>query len=74
MSPDWRPAAGRAITVQDTPESPLPKHPTSKEKVAAGASMRDAIIQISERCTALPDLDTRTADEILGYDERGGFR
>ena len=73
MSPDWRPAAGRAITVQDTPESPLPKHPT-KEKVAAGASMRNAIIQISERCTALPYLDTRTADEILGYDERGGFR
>ncbi len=36
--------------------------------------MRNAIIQISERCTALPDLDTRTADEILGYDERGGFR
>ena len=37
-------------------------------------SMRDAIREISERCNALPDLDTRTADEILGYDERGGFR
>ena len=37
-------------------------------------SMRDAILEISERCAALPDLDTRTADEILGYDERGGFR
>lgn len=37
-------------------------------------SMREAIHEISERCSALPDLDTRTADEILGYDERGGFR
>ena len=37
-------------------------------------SIRDAVIEISERCAALPDLDTRPADEILGYDERGGFR
>lgn len=37
-------------------------------------SIRDAIIEISERCAALPDLDTRPTDEILGYDERGGFR
>lgn len=37
-------------------------------------STRDAILEIAERCSTLPDLDTRTADEILGYDERGGFR
>ena len=37
-------------------------------------SLRDAILEISERCTALPDLDVRPADEILGYDTRGGFR
>ena len=37
----------------------------------AAPSIRDAILEISERCSALPDLDTRTADEILGYDERG---
>lgn len=36
-------------------------------------SIRDAILDISERCAALPDLDTRTAEEILGYDDRGGF-
>ena len=33
-----------------------------------------AILQISERCAALPDLDTRSPDEILGYDEHGGFK
>ncbi len=37
-------------------------------------SMSDAILEISERCAALPDLDARPADEILGYDERGEFR
>ena len=45
---------------------------TRGRKVAP--SIRDAIREISERCAALPDLDTRPADEILGYDERGGFR
>lgn len=33
----------------------------------------ETILAISERCSALPDLDTRSADEILGYDEHGGF-
>lgn len=45
---------------------------TRDQKLAP--STRDAILEISERCSTLPDLDTRTADEILGYDERGGFR
>ena len=37
-------------------------------------SIREAISEISDRCAALPDIDTRPADETLGYDERGGFR
>lgn len=37
-------------------------------------SIREAILEISDRCAALPDIDTRPTDEILGYDERGGFR
>lgn len=37
-------------------------------------SMRDAIVEISDRCAALPDLDTRNADEIVGYDANGAFR
>jgi antitoxin VapB len=31
----------------------------------------DEIMAISRRCSALPDLDVRTADDILGYDEHG---
>ena len=45
---------------------------TRGRKVAL--STRDAILGISNRCAALPDLDTRPADDILGYDESGGFR
>lgn len=32
---------------------------------------RRAIDQILARVDALPDLDTRTPDEIIGYDENG---
>jgi antitoxin VapB len=31
----------------------------------------DAIIEISRRCSALPDLDRRTAAEILAYNAAG---
>ena len=34
----------------------------------------ETLMAISRRASALPDLDTREADEILGYDERGAFR
>jgi len=34
----------------------------------------ERLMEISRRCSALPDLDTRSANEILGYDEIGAFR
>ncbi len=37
------------------------------------ASRLTEIREIARRCAALPDLDTRTPDEILGYDEKGTF-
>ena len=36
-------------------------------------SLEERLRAISDRCAALPDLDTRPADEILGYDETGTF-
>ena len=33
--------------------------------------LRDDLAQIARRCSALPTLDERAPDEILGYDERG---
>lgn len=29
------------------------------------------LLEIGRRCAALPDLDSRSADEIIGYDEHG---
>ncbi|MGH6661523.1 MAG: type II toxin-antitoxin system VapB family antitoxin [Rhodospirillales bacterium] len=36
-----------------------------------GRRLADELDEIARRCAALPVLDTRPADEILGYDERG---
>ena len=33
--------------------------------------LREELAAIRRRCAALPVLDTRAEDEILGYDERG---
>jgi antitoxin VapB len=29
------------------------------------------LLQIGRRCAALPELDSRSAEEIIGYDEHG---
>jgi antitoxin VapB len=36
-----------------------------------GLQLADELDRIALRCAALPLLDTRSDDEILGYDERG---
>jgi antitoxin VapB len=36
-----------------------------------GRSLADELDEIAKRCAALPGLDARSADEILGYDEHG---
>lgn len=35
--------------------------------------LMETLMEISRRCSSLPDLDMRSADEILGYDEKGTF-
>lgn len=37
----------------------------------ATTNLVDEIMTVSRRCRALPDLDTRSVDEILGYDKDG---
>ena len=34
-------------------------------------ALAEMLMRIGQACAALPLLDTRTADEIMGYDERG---
>lgn len=31
----------------------------------------DGVLELAAQCAHLPDLDARSPDEILGYDERG---
>lgn len=33
------------------------------------SSLKEKLLRISHRCSALPDIDKRSADEILGYDK-----
>ena len=37
----------------------------------SGMGLVDRLVAIGKECAALPVLDERTPDEILGYDERG---
>lgn len=37
----------------------------------SGRSLADELDEIAIRCAALPVLDPRSPEEILGYDERG---
>jgi antitoxin VapB len=33
--------------------------------------MKENLLEIGQRCASLPDKDTRSIDEILGYDSKG---
>jgi antitoxin VapB len=36
--------------------------------------LADQLMAVGHACAALPDLDTRTPDQIVGYDENGMWR
>jgi antitoxin VapB len=42
-----------------------------EERRVTVTALRDEIMAIARRCAALPDRDTRSPDEIMGYDEHG---
>lgn len=44
-----------------------------RERHRAGTTMRlaDRLEQLGRECAALPDLDARSPEEIVGYDETG---
>ena len=44
------------------------KHPQAD---CLARELAEEIMAIARRCAALPDRDTRTPDEIVGYDEQG---
>ena len=44
-----------------------------RERLRQGRTMRlaDQLEELAQACAALPDLDGRSPDEIVGYDENG---
>jgi antitoxin VapB len=60
---------GEGIT--ETIRTALEEHLEKIRRAKRGPRLFDEIRSISKRCSALPTLDTREADEILGYDDRG---
>jgi antitoxin VapB len=34
-------------------------------------SLKEELLEIADHCASLPDFDTRSPDEIIGYDEHG---
>ena len=42
-----------------------------EEGRATTPRLKDQLLDIGRRCAALPDLDTRGPEEILGYDDAG---
>jgi antitoxin VapB len=47
-----------------------------RERLRRGKTVRlaDRVMQLGQECAALPDYDTRTPEEIVGYDETGMWR
>ncbi len=47
-----------------------------RERLRRGGSVQlaDRLMEIGRHCAALPDLNSRSADEIVGYDENGIWR
>ena len=58
-------------TVGDAVVQALRERLRKIEGRATVPSVKSTLLEISERCAALPDLDSRSADEILGYDGLG---
>ncbi len=61
--------SGDSVSHRGTPEL------TDEEVGLEGEALETfrKLMAISKHCAALPDLDTRSPDEILGYNEYGGF-
>jgi antitoxin VapB len=47
-----------------------------RERLRRGGSteLAERLMEIGRHCAALPDFDTRSPDEIVGYDENGLWR
>ncbi len=66
-------AESRGETITDTVLEALKEMKRNNRPKALKKTLYHEIIAISERCSQLPTLDSRSSDEILGYSETGNF-
>ncbi|MCB1884700.1 MAG: type II toxin-antitoxin system VapB family antitoxin [Geminicoccaceae bacterium] len=62
------------VSVADAVRRALAARLGARAEAKAAPIDREAIRRIQERVAALPVLNDRGDDEILGYDENGAFR
>jgi antitoxin VapB len=60
-----------AVSIKNPETERLARDLASRTGVSITEAITVALLAIGRRCAALPDLDLRTAEEILGYDEIG---
>ena len=66
-------AASMDLNMTDVILQALEDKRASLEERSPEPHLLETLRRISGECSALPDLDQRSADEILGYDENGVF-
>jgi antitoxin VapB len=59
------------VSITEAITKALREQLTREEGKRSVPRIRDELLAIGRRCAALPDLDTRSPEEILGYDEIG---
>ena len=64
-------AAATGETLTDAVVNALRERLIRQRGKSRGLRVRDELRTIRERCAQYPVLDSRSADEILGYDEHG---
>jgi antitoxin VapB len=59
------------LTITEAIKTALREQLARQEGKRSAPRVRDELLAIGRRCAALPDLDRRSPEEILGYDEIG---
>jgi len=65
------PDAAVAEVIREKLRKPAAHEPPPASEEERIRTAMDRIREIQDRIAAAPDVDTRTADEIIGYDELG---
>lgn len=64
-------AAKRGVSLTEAVVSALKAELRRERSSKAPSARAEKLLEIGRRCAAAPVFDTRTDDEILGYDENG---